>query len=1510
MAEVELQQIGQYSVTELLRASSTSTFYRGKQRKKDILIQRLATPLQTTAAKEAFLTRAKQLKKLKNRNIINITDANFDGDYGYLVMEYVEGETLRQRIAPGTQIAPDVVRLYLSHVAGALHYAHVSNILHSNLHPGNLIYGPYASVIVTEFALLQPELDDETFAIPYMAPEQLRGQSSSASDQYALAVMAYEWLTGRRPYEATERDLLLEQQTKGSFPPLRELNPAISPSIENVVARALAYDPAERYPHVQDFSDHYLSALAGFLVRPTTPLGSRTNLPATPVSTNGSIASKPQSAEPKKESRQSSDTPHIPIQVPAPETPDSEPPIVAKKPTYKVERRLVASNMISKESQTVEETPPDTSHPILSAGTDLSCPEERPVGRRGHDKSVPAEIPEEEISEVEPSSIKQTTFSTTGDARLLRTIDTDLRQGGVLSQSLPGYEERLAQIEMAKVVARALTERTPAVVEAGTGTGKALDVDTPIPTPTGWKRMGDLVAGDVVFDEKGNRTRVTTAFDIMYNRPCYEVEFSDGSSLIADAEHEWVSYTCSDRKWASLPKTKIYKAKNFVTLEQLAMLDKLIALTQDGDTLSVAGAEALIGGHHWSIHRASRELEPASTKGRSIFYPREALLTTTRDRLKRDPSEQRRDGRAYTLVTTEQMAATLTAGAARRANHAIAAASPLNLPDADLPIEPYFLGVWLGDGRSYSNQITTADPDLIPEIEKDSYTVRSLKSKPYQYAVDDENGKSKSRWQPGMTGRLRTLGLRLNKHIPAIYLRASEQQRRALLAGLLDTDGTVNRCGAVEFTTTSPQLAQDVYELVCSLGFRPTLRPGQARLKGKDCGPKWTLAFTTDQGVFRLEHKIKAQKERLLNYSPERNSFRYVTAVKEVPSRPVRCIQVKAKSHLYLAGRSMIPTHNSLAYLVPVVRSGKVGIISTANKALQEQLYYKDIPFVQKYIKQFEAALVKGMNNYVCLDRVEGERVGMQYFTKNQDFKRLLDIVNDPESTFTGDFETLGFRLPADIRGRVATDSDQCAWSKCSFFGECYVREMRENAQMAQIIVVNHTLLLLDAAMDGFLLPDRDVIVIDEAHHLEEEATRSFTITISPIQIQTLLAQRMLKDHSQLSLQDEALRAAQSMWVRMEQIIDLGYKGRMNLEEPLQEGLHLATVVGDLADSLRKQRPKDMPDKEGQLYDKLLKRTQNLSENIRIVFGVSQPDKFVYYVDRVESGSSRCGFQLQASAAPLDVTRWLQERIFNKCNVICTSATLATVGPNPVNPADKGPNFAYFRKRVGLEPENYPEVLERILPLAFDYESNALLYLPRHLPPPAYGNGSDDYMKAIAREMYRLVKISRGRAFLLFSSKRMLDRAYELMEPHLDFPLLKQGDMTRLELTRRFRKEEGAVLFGLKSFWEGVDIAGDALSLVVIDKLPFAPPDDPVQEARVERMKAAGENWFGTYVLPQAVLQLKQGLGRLLRTREDRGVMAILDTRLHTKGYGKMVLNALPPARRSSNIHDVEQFFT
>jgi replicative DNA helicase len=383
-------------------------------------------------------------------------------------------------------------------------------------------------------------------------------------------------------------------------------------------------------------------------------------------------------------------------------------------------------------------------------------------------------------------------------SRLHRIVSSDLGHGGILSERLPGYEERQAQIEMATLVARSLAEEQHAIVEAATGTGKALDVDTPIPTPTGWKRMGDLIRGDVVFDEKGHATCVVAAFDIMHHRTCYEVVFSDGSSIVADAEHEWASYTTTDRSWAKRPKTSIYGAKNFVTSDQLIMIDHLINLSQNDDTLSVEEATALIGGHHWSVFQAASKIAPVSSEKRPTRYRRQTLLTATRDRLVRDLSEQRRDGRAYTLVTTEKMAASLKVGSAARTNHAILVAGPLVLPDANLPIAPYFLGIWLGDGSSYSNEITTADPDLITEIEKDGYTVRSLKSHQYRYAVDDENGKAINRWKPGMTGRLRALGLLLNKHVPANYLRASQQQRRALLAGLLDTDGTVNRHGAVD----------------------------------------------------------------------------------------------------------------------------------------------------------------------------------------------------------------------------------------------------------------------------------------------------------------------------------------------------------------------------------------------------------------------------------------------------------------------------------------------------------------------------------------------------------------------------------------------------------------------------------------------------------------------------------------------------------------------------------------
>nr|HET6902466.1 helicase C-terminal domain-containing protein [Ktedonobacteraceae bacterium] len=1051
-AEVELQQIGPYAITRKLTTGSTSDLYLGKQRKKDIVIEVFHTFITTLAAKEAFLARIKQLKKLKHRYIAEVLDGGFSDlgqgsdEYGYLVMQSVEGETALQRFAPDRRYTAVEVKPFISTIASALHYAHVSAIIHGNLHPGNILIDSRNDILLTHFSLDPPQsflpFAQEQAAIPYMAPDQLRGTPSADSDQYALAVMAYEWLCGRRPYLASTKEELLYQQEHEPMPTPRSLNEALSASVERVLLQALAYTATERFQHCQEFADNYLHAIMGLPLK-TEPRRAAPIYGVTAIINNGAT---------QLDSTNEA-TNMFPLDHSEYKDANSKhtAPFIAESPSSKTNGRS--------KSKLPYDIAASANTADLSAIADAVGASTEVLSSKKREKKHENERQED----IAPTYNDET--------RLHDIVTADLCQGGILSQRLPGYEERPAQIEMATLVARSLTQNVPAIIEAGTGTGK------------------------------------------------------------------------------------------------------------------------------------------------------------------------------------------------------------------------------------------------------------------------------------------------------------------------------------------------------------------------------------------------------------------------------------------------------SLAYLVPIVRSGKVAIISTANKALQEQLFYKDIPFVQQHIKPFDAALVKGVGNYLCLDRMESERNGMQYYVKNREFMRLVDITNDPDAAFNGDFETLDFPLPTEIRSKVCTDSDQCAWSKCSFFADCYVRKMRDKAERAQVIVVNHTLLLLDAAMDGYLLPERDIIVLDEAHHLEEEATRAFTITISSNSVVTLLAQRMLKDHSQLSLQDNANRELMHAWERLQLVADPGYKGRANLQAPFEEGLKLATAIADLADSLRKQRPKSMPEKEEQLFDKLLKRTQNLAQNIRTVFAVDQPDKFVYYVERVGAAGQRGGPQLQVSAAPLDVTEWLKERLFDKCNVICTSATLATVGPNPARPEEKGPNFAYYRRRIGLHDNERYKVLERILPLSFDYESNALLYLPRDVPAPVYGAGSDDYTKAIAREMYRLVKFSRGRAFLLFSSKRMLDQAYDLMSPHLDYPLLRQGDMSRIELTRRFREEQGAILFGLKSFWEGVDIAGEALSMVVIDKLPFDPPDDPVHEARVAQMKAAGENWFGIYVLPQAVLRLKQGLGRLLRSREDRGVMAILDSRLYSKGYGKLVLDALPPARRTSNIKEVDRFF-
>ncbi len=441
------------------------------------------------------------------------------------------------------------------------------------------------------------------------------------------------------------------------------------------------------------------------------------------------------------------------------------------------------------------------------------------------------------------------------------------------------------------------------------GAGKALATDTLIATPTGWARMADLAAGDQVFDEMGQPTIVLGVSPVTTERRCFEVAFSDGSTITADAEHLWT--TVPDRVRGLIAKG-----------------NHRVRAGGGTDTVDLAERTAALTGEGWP-------------------------------------------GLGET-VTTETMGRTLRRGV--QANHAIPLTAALDLPAVDLPIDPYVLGVWLGDGSSNTAQITSADPEVPAFVAAAGYTVTKL-TRTYHYAVAlpgqpsapvasrpcehcgtdmvrpyesrrycshrcswaarkggagpakpahcQTCGRRLGRSSTGLRcagcwhastlrGRLGRLDLLQNKHIPPSYLRAGTAQRRALLAGLLDTDGTVSPGGAVEFTDTNPQLARDVHELACSLGYRATIRDGRAQLKGRDCGPKWTVAWTTTDPVFWLPRKLRTLAQRTARSSPARNRFRYVTAVREVPSVPVRCIRVASPSRLYLAGRAMIPTHNSL----------------------------------------------------------------------------------------------------------------------------------------------------------------------------------------------------------------------------------------------------------------------------------------------------------------------------------------------------------------------------------------------------------------------------------------------------------------------------------------------------------------------------------------------------------------------------------------------------------------------
>ncbi len=580
----------------------------------------------------------------------------------------------------------------------------------------------------------------------------------------------------------------------------------------------------------------------------------------------------------------------------------------------------------------------------------------------------------------------------------------------------------------------------------------------------------------------------------------------------------------------------------------------------------------------------------------------------------------------------------------------------------------------------------------------------------------------------------------------------------------------------------------------------------------------------------------------------------------------------------------------TFAYLVPAIISENKVIISTGTRHLQDQLFHTDIPLVKRALTvDLPVALLKGRANYLCLYRLRSAH--QQTFLNRESQDHLAKINYWSKSTLSGDLAEMS-EISEDARvwPMVTSTSDNCLGSECSDWSDCYIVKARKEAQDADIVVVNHHLLLADMAIkeEGFgeLLPAAETFIIDEAHQLPDVAARFFGKSCSSRQINNLINDcitEQIKDASDMpgirDICDELktrlaeFRLALGVDTTRDGWDKIKYKPALRLsnEELLTTLKDLMTVLKNAAE--RSKGLEKCFTRSNELYSAF----KNYGDN------VNAETASVYWYETYTKG-----FVLYAT--PLDIASlFKQQRKALPGSWIFTSATL-----------EVGQDFDHFANRLGLD-----EYQKGNWNSPFDYQQQSLLYLPNDLPEPS----SFNYTEKLIEKALPVLRASKGRAFLLFTSYRALNEAVKLLERKLDYPLLIQGRLPKHQLLQKFRELGNAVLLGTGSFWEGVDVRGEALSCVIIDKLPFASPGDPVMQAKLDGIRAQGGNPFMDFQLPQAVIALKQGAGRLIRDMQDYGVLMIGDNRLKTKCYGKVFIESLPDMPQSTRLEDVNAFY-
>ena len=593
-------------------------------------------------------------------------------------------------------------------------------------------------------------------------------------------------------------------------------------------------------------------------------------------------------------------------------------------------------------------------------------------------------------------------------------------------------------------------------------------------------------------------------------------------------------------------------------------------------------------------------------------------------------------------------------------------------------------------------------------------------------------------------------------------------------------------------------------------------------------------------------------------------------------------------------------TGKTLAYLLPALRSGRRVIISTGTKNLQEQLFFKDVPFLESLLGPLRVCYMKGRANYICRHKLYALR-NQPILSGLEEISQYQAIAEWEKTTETGDRAEID-DLPeaSQVWAKLDARSEACLGQQCPDYERCFITEMRRRAAESDVIIVNHHLFFADlaikqqakAAPDAGVLPDAGVVIFDEAHELEDVASSYFGLSLSNIRIEELARDVETMLRAKGALNTSITSAAQTARERSRMFFGslprgAGNEGRMQFaarEEFLEAQGDLYLGVLNALHRLEGELERVRGVEESA---PLRKRAADVREQLKFLMEAEDKNT-VFWLERRMGKQGASSTHLQAT--PIDVSELLEELLFeNFPCVVLTSATLTVQG-----------GFSHIRRRLGMR-----EAREMVVPSHFRYSEQAVLYLPPEMPDPRDAN----FQEEAAARIRRVLDITRGRAFCLFTSYQQMRDLYERLLTEVGYPMLLQGTAPRKALLEEFRMTPNAVLFGTSSFWQGVDVQGEALSCVIIDRLPFAVPSDPVVQARMRAIEESGGSPFFEYQVPSAVITLKQGFGRLIRSLEDRGVLMLLDPRIQRQRYGRVFLESLPPYRVTQDITAVERFF-